>query len=90
MPIDCLHTLLYTKHLLIKYIMLKANVQDTEKLNQRQFSKSENCRWLSIGAYKFFASFLMSAAIEGSASSLVSAAAASTSTAPVSRVDCSA
>ena len=49
-------------------------MQDAKNVKQRQFSKSESCRCLCIGAYKFFARFLMSSAIEGLASYLVSAA----------------
>ena len=44
--------------------------------------------YVFIGAYKFFARFLMSSAIEGLASNLVSAAAASASTALFSGMDC--
>jgi hypothetical protein len=61
--------------------MSGADVQDAKNVKQRQFSQSESCRCLCIGAYKFFARFLMSSAIEGLASNLVSAAAASASTA---------
>ena len=63
-------------------------MQDAKNVKQRQFSKSESCRCLCIGAYKFFARFLMSSAIEGLASILVSAAAASASTALFSGMDC--
>ena len=57
---------------------------------QRQFSKSESCRCLCIEVYRFFARFLMSVAIEGSASSLARAATASVSTGLALGVDCSA
>ena len=64
-------------------------MQDAKNVKQRQFSQSESCRCLlCIGAYKFFARFLMSSAIEGLASNLVSAAAASASTALFSGMDC--
>ncbi len=65
-----------------------ARCQDILKNKQRQFSQSESCRCLCIGAYKFFARFLMSSAIEGLASNLVSAAAASASTALFSGMGC--
>ena len=64
-------------------------MQDTEKVKQRQFSKSESCHCLYIEIYRFFARFLMSVAIEGSASSLARAAAASVSTGLALGVDCS-
>lgn len=54
------------------------------------FPYTENCRCLCIEAYRFFARFLMSVAIEGSASSLARAAAASVSTGLALGVDCSA
>ena len=53
-------------------------------------AETENCRCLCIEAYRFFARFLMSVAIEGSASSLARAAAASVSTGLALGVDCSA
>ena len=57
---------------------------------QRQISIYGNCRCLCIEIYRFFARFLMSAAIEGSASSLARAAAASVSTGLALGADCSA
>ena len=65
-------------------------MQDAKNVKQRQFSKSESCRCLCIEDYKFFARFLMSSAIEGSASSLARAAAASVSTGLALGADCSA
>ena len=70
--------------------MSEADVQDMEKVKQRRFSKSESCRCLCIEIYRFFARFLMSVAIEGSASSLARAAAASVSTGLALGADCSA
>ena len=60
------------------------------KQSSGSFPYTENCRCLCIEAYRFFARFLMSVAIEGSASSLARAAAASVSTGLALGVDCSA
>ena len=59
-------------------------------LNAISLSRWENCRCLCIEVYRFFARFLMSVAIEGSASSLARAAAASVSTGLALGAACSA
>lgn len=64
--------------------------RDHPKTDSGSFPYTENCRCLCIEAYRFFARFLMSVAIEGSASSLARAAAASVSTGLTLGVDCSA
>ena len=64
--------------------------RDHPKTDSGSFPYTENCRCLCIEAYRFFARFLMSVAIEGSASSLARAAAASVSTGLALGVDCSA
>ncbi len=60
------------------------------KTSSGSFPNTESCRCLCIEVYRFFARFLMSVAIEGSASSLARAAAASVSTGLALGAACSA